>query len=31
MIPFLTEEVWQLLAGASPVRGVDAPQPPSRA
>ncbi len=27
MIPFLTEEVWQLLAQAAPERGVPAPQP----
>ena len=26
MIPFLTEEVWQLLAGFAPQRGIDNPQ-----
>jgi valyl-tRNA synthetase len=27
MIPFLTEEVWQLLAEVAPQRGIDAPRP----
>lgn len=27
MIPFLTEEVWQLLVGFAPVRGLSNPQP----
>ena len=27
MIPFITEEIWQLLAEAAPQRGLDCPQP----
>jgi valyl-tRNA synthetase len=27
MIPFLTEEVWQLLAGVAPARGIDSAEP----
>ncbi|MCA9099782.1 MAG: valine--tRNA ligase [Planctomycetales bacterium] len=27
LIPFITEEVWQLLGGVAPERGIDAPQP----
>ena len=27
MVPFITEEVWQLLGQAAPERGLDAPQP----
>jgi valyl-tRNA synthetase len=29
MIPFITEEIWQLLAQAAPQRGLDDPQPPT--
>ena len=29
MVPFLTEEVWQLLAQFAPERGLDRPQPPA--
>ena len=30
MTPFVTEEVWQLLAVAAPERGIDRPQPAAR-
>lgn len=29
MIPFITEEIWQLLVQAAPQRGLDDPQPPA--
>ncbi len=30
MMPFLTEEVWQLLGRVAPTRGLSSPSPPSR-